>query len=132
MLATTGACLLRPKAIDFIVYGVTDLDASVAFYRDILGLPVDDWTGRGNWAEIPIIPVTLCLTTVHRYASPGAAGATLGIAVDDVDASTEELRAKGVAVVVEPFEAGSCRMAQIADPDDNRLWLHRRNDGTFG
>ncbi len=52
--------------------------------------------------------------------------------MDDVDACAEELRAKGVTVVVEPFEAGSCRMAQIADPDGNRLWLHRRADGTFG
>lgn len=122
---------MRPKAIDFLVYGVTDLDASVAFYRDILGLPIDDWTGRGNWCEIPIVPVTLCLTTVHRYAAPGATGATVGLAVDDVDACTEELRTKGVTVVVEPFDGGSCRMAQIADPDGNHLWLHRRNDGTF-
>lgn len=86
----------------------------------------------GNWVEIEIEPVTLALTSVKTFGTSGPMGGTIAVAVDDVQAATEELRQKGVTILKNPFDAGSCHMACIEDLDGNCLWLHQRKDGTWG
>jgi predicted enzyme related to lactoylglutathione lyase len=52
-------------------------------------------------------------------------GAMVALAVPDLRATVEELRAEGVPVVMEPTQSPVCWLAMIADPDGNRLWLHQ-------
>jgi predicted enzyme related to lactoylglutathione lyase len=62
---------------------------------------------------------------------PGG-NATIALAVEDVWAAVEELRAKGVPVLMEPVESPVCYQASVQDPDGNQLILHQRKDGTAG
>ncbi|MCX5989410.1 MAG: VOC family protein [Chloroflexi bacterium] len=58
--------------------------------------------------------------------------AIIGIAVDDVQAAVDELRASGHAVAMDTIETPVCFMATMHDPDGNTLILHQRKDGTAG
>lgn len=98
------------------------------------------WTSRletrdeDGWAEFALPPTTLALGEENPKApqTAGEGGATVALAVDDVETAIEELRDEDVPVLMDPVETGVCHMAVITDPDDNRIMLHKRNDGTHG
>ena len=118
---------MRVRAIDFIMLGVADMDRALRFYRDTLGMDFP-LSGESDWREFDSPPVALELAA--DGSPPGQL--VLALAVDDVDAATEELRAKGVPILKEPFASDDCYQAQIQAPDGNVIMLHRRNDGTAG
>jgi catechol 2,3-dioxygenase-like lactoylglutathione lyase family enzyme len=64
------------------------------------------------------------------YTKPGQVA--LALAVDDVAAAQEELRALGVPVVCERQESRVCYQAAVRAPDGNVLILHHRKDGSAG
>jgi predicted enzyme related to lactoylglutathione lyase len=117
------------RAIDFVVVHVADMDRAIAFYRDILGIPVAADGVHDIWTELDTSPVTVAL-----FRNPDSAGsnASIALAVDDVAASAEAFRAVGRAVVMQPVETPVCHMAAVRDLDGNTLILHRRKDGTAG
>ncbi len=126
---------MKPRAVDFISYVATDLDRSEAFYRDVLGLNVLSPRGepgtRGNgFMEFEAGGTAISLVAMPEV--PLHPNGLVALAVDDVSAAVEELRGKGVSIAMEPIEVPSCFMAVVADPDDNKILLHQRKDGTAG
>ncbi len=120
---------MRVRALDFVVYNVPDMKQAKAFYHDVLGLRRgDEYTN--TWAEFSTEPLTLCLCKPDP--GPWEGSTAVALAVDDVYAAVEELRAKGIQVLLEPEETSVCHMAFIADPFGNRICLHQRKDGTAG
>ena len=125
---------MKAKAVDFVCYNVVDMGKAMGFYRDTLGLTVAH-TYEGIWAEFEVGSVTLALCGPPWGSPPQPGyqgGASVALAVDDVRASIDELRGKGVTIVEDVAESPVCLMATVADPDDNRLFLHQRKDGTCG
>ena len=120
---------MNVRAIDFVVVNVSDMERSKAFYRDTLGMEFPIWEDTANWHEFDSPPVAMALR-VDKH-SPGM-NAAIALAVDDVAASVDELRAKGVTVLSDTREHGTCFTAMIQDPDGNLLLLHKRKDGTAG
>jgi len=126
--------MLQTRAVDYVVFSVSDLEKVIPFYQDTLGLPFD-YVYEGWWAEFASQPVSLALCgppagTAPRPGSPG--GATVGLAVPAGAVAVEELRRAGVPVLLEPQESPVCWTAAVADPDGNRINLHQREDGTAG
>ena len=121
---------MKPKAVDFVSYNVTDMARSEAFYREVLGLEVAvPWGGPGRrFPEFEVGGSTISLTQLPQLPMQAIAA----LAVDDVHAAVEELRSKDVKIVMEPLETEVCFMALVADPDDNQILLHQRKDGTAG
>ena len=124
---------MKVRAVDFISYTVSDMDRSEAFYRDVLGLDVEVPRGapgtRGNgYMEFDAGGTAIGLVALPQR-QPNALPA---FAVEDVAAAVEELRGKGVTIVMEGIESPVCHMAVIADPDGHQIVLHQRKDGTFG
>lgn len=121
---------------DFVWYEVSDLDRSVAFYRDVLGLSLTMLEkDRFEWAEFDVPPTTLALyspTTENRPAACGGAGGSIMLAVDDVKAAAETLKAKNIPVTFGPFETPVCWFLEFADLDGNKIGLHQRKDGSWG
>jgi catechol 2,3-dioxygenase-like lactoylglutathione lyase family enzyme len=122
---------MKVRAIDFVQIGVADMDRALRFYRETLGMDFPfsqggnaDW----NWNEFDTPPVALALDR----DGPAPGQVSLALAVDDVAAAVEELRAKGVPIVMEPREQDVCYAAVIRAPDGNEIILHRRKDGTAG
>lgn len=125
---------MKAKATDFVYCTVSDIGASVEFYRDVIGLEEEFVDEEMGWAEFALPPTTLALgqDSEEFPTSPGGGGTTVALAVDDVEAALEELREEGMTVEMEAFDSGVCDMAVVGDPDDNPIMLHRRHDGTHG
>jgi predicted enzyme related to lactoylglutathione lyase len=122
--------VMKVRAIDFVEIGVADMDRALRFYRETLGMdvPLSGGWSNADWKELDSRPVALAL----GRGGPAPGQVVLALAVDDVDAAVAELRAKGVPIVKEPWEADVCYRAIIRAPDGNELMLHQRKDGTAG
>jgi catechol 2,3-dioxygenase-like lactoylglutathione lyase family enzyme len=133
----------------FIALVVKDIDKSVAFYRDILGMKeikevvVPDkksvegrFANQGfNFRTFRLGPLALKLINVQ-----GAPAETRGLVdthrgvryiafvVDDLDATYKELRERGVEfasnILPPEPEAGIARLVFFRDPDGNLLELY--------
>jgi lactoylglutathione lyase len=112
---------IRLVQIGFVMLGVGDLNRSVSFYRDKLGLSVKQ--------EIPGFAfldgggVTLCLSQpLARTSGPAAGAMEIVFSVEDVRAAYEALRGRGVQFIQEPRNvSGAMWAANFEDPDGHRL-----------
>ncbi|HNX03926.1 MAG TPA: VOC family protein [Opitutales bacterium] len=124
---------MQIKGTDFVLYEVSDLDRSVEFYRDVLGLKQTWRNDEVGGAEFDLVQTTLSLYAPQKAEGrTPAPGGTLFIAVANVQQAVEQLLAKGVSVIFGPMDTPVCEMACFLDPDGNRLGLHHRKDGTVG
>jgi len=120
---------MKVRGADFVLYEVADLDRSIEFYRDVLGMELEMHMPDFRWAEFDVKPTALALFVPDR---PPKAGGSIWLAVDDVTQAVEELKGKGVPVIMETFEYPHCWHAAVTDPDGNVVGLHQRKDGSFG
>ena len=100
-----------------IWYRVRDLDAARAFYAGTLGLTVDELTE--DWVRLSRGTTVIGLAP----GEPDPEGAVAMIDVDDIKAETERLRAAGVEVGIVLELRDAMRIADVFDPDGNRLQL---------
>ena len=110
------------KNIDVLMLGVKDLDASVAFYRDTLGLTLQQLI-PGDFAFLDGGGMTLALSLPHAKNSQHLVGATeVVFSVEGVREAYDVLRARGVKFTVEPrVVTGAMWSANFNDPDGHRL-----------
>ncbi len=124
---------MKVRAIDFVITNVSDIERAKAFYRETLGIEDAVTFEGGGWIEFDTNPVALALGVPPPDWVQPAGSTAIALAVDDVDAAVQELRAKGVEILTEePIDTPVCKMACIKDPDGNVVFLHRRHDGTAG
>jgi predicted enzyme related to lactoylglutathione lyase len=107
-------------AIATIWLPVTDMNRAVAFYRDSLGLEVLDHDG--DWTEVTAGDQRIGLNANESPAGDG--GAVIAFAVDDLDATVEELTAKGVEFTDGTSEHPWGKIAPFRDPEGNDLQLY--------
>ena len=114
--------------IDYSIVFVSDMARSVAFYRDLLGIPLR--FESPEWTELATEGATLALHATDEPAPGGgedagnpAGSARPGLAVPDLDGLHERLVAAGVRCVQEPTELHGARLAQYLDPDGLRVSL---------
>lgn len=116
--------------IDFTFFAVSDMQKSLTFYRDLLGMPLACLVHEGTWAEFEINPGTLVLGQGYDFIHPG--GGTVALAVKNTKDTLEELEQAGIHAHSPLGESAVCFWAIIEDPDGNRVILHQRKDGTVG
>jgi methylmalonyl-CoA/ethylmalonyl-CoA epimerase len=98
---------VRVFGLHQVALRATDLDASIAFYRDVMGLP---FIARFDPPGIAFFD----LGDTRLMLEAGASEAVLYYAVTDLDATCAALEVAGVAVAHPP------------------ALVHRDDDGTFG
>jgi catechol 2,3-dioxygenase-like lactoylglutathione lyase family enzyme len=103
--------------IDFIALPVEDLARADSFYGETLGLARNPNTSGERWVEYETGNLTLALSTF---------GGSLALGVKDVGDARSELEQQDVQFAMDTFDSGVCNGAPFADPDGNRLQLHRR------
>lgn len=114
------------KEVAFFVYPVSDVHRARRFYEDTLGLKVaSNWEDK--WVEYEINSVAFAITSWLPDNKPGVPGGNIAFEVDDLEATIAALKANGVKFVQELFATPVCRMAIVADPDGNRVVIHKRN-----
>jgi catechol 2,3-dioxygenase-like lactoylglutathione lyase family enzyme len=114
---------MKVERVDFVNVPTRDYERSIAFYRDVLGLPQNPRMPT----EFEAGNVTLALfdpTEADLEFQTNGCG-DIALRVADVAAARAELEAKGVEFVG-TRDSGVCHMAFFDDPDGNALILHRR------
>lgn len=126
----------RGDRLSVIILHVSDLEASLRFYRDLVGLalepgvnePADDpWIG-GHHAELSWREgayLHFALFRVRQGRRP-TAGAELGLHVGDVYGVHERMVAAGVVVLHEPRKEPWGITARYSDPDGNIVGVTSR------
>jgi lactoylglutathione lyase len=124
--------VVRFNAPDYVVLVVEDVDRSLAFYCDVLGLPLGHRSGPFAQLDTGVTRVSLyerqaMAATLGRdldAPAPDAPGFELGFKVDDCDAAYDELVAAGAAPAVPPTDRPwGQRTAYVRDPDDHLVEL---------
>jgi lactoylglutathione lyase len=107
--------------INYAIVFVSDMKRSIAFYRDVVGLPLR--FESPSWTEMATDGATLALHAT-ALASGGPDPAELpagrcrpGLSVRDLDAFHQRMVENGVTCVQEPREVFGARVAQYMDPD---------------
>lgn len=114
--------------IAFIAYAVSDIKKSRAFYEGVLGLVSNgeyDKAEDAHWIEYSVGPATLGIGQSEMW-KPSADGASAALEVVDFDAALATLQEHQVVIVNGPNDFPNCRMIVIADPDGNKITLHKK------
>ena len=113
---------------DFLIIGSTDVDRSVKFYGETLGLERGKQWGKMPATEFQAGQLTLAVMDPSGFDQPEARpnSAPIALQVDDVPAARARLEARGVTFLVPMLDSGFCHQAIFRDPDGNPLILHHR------
>lgn len=110
--------------------GVSDLDRSLAWYRDTLGFDLLYRLEGEAWCELgtSVERVNLGLSEVEEAGGKG--GATLTFGVEDIEAAKSQLDSLGVRQDGPIREIpGLVRLLTFYDPDENALMLYQDLQG---
>lgn len=116
---------------NYVIIYVSDMERSVSFYRDVLGLPMK-FTSPG-WTEFDTGTTTVALhralnekqSAEVQRSTPGLA--QLGFSVDDLQAAYEALKAQDVPFSLPPQKQPSgITLAVLHDPDGLGITLQQR------
>lgn len=107
-------------AFDAVYYHVTDMERSIRFYRDVLGLPL---VSRDYVARFDLTGVLFELVpSPEGTVLAGTGNARLSFGVTDIHQATRALQAKGVATTPVKEEEGGL-LSFFHDPDKNELCI---------
>jgi len=119
---------------DYIVVYVSDMQRSVAFYRDVLGLSLKFTTP--GWSEFETGSVKLAL---HRGSEerlpeqggrPPAGISQLAFVVENIQAAYEDLQARGARFSLPPQkQVTGNTLAVLHDPDGFGITIQERQEG---
>jgi predicted enzyme related to lactoylglutathione lyase len=115
---------LNLNKIAVLMLGVKDLAKSTTFYRDTLGLqPQGEVPGEFAFFKAGDMMLALSVPHAKPETSPSVVGAMeVVFGVEDVTASYEALKARGVQFIREPRQAtGTSWSAVFTDPNGHRL-----------
>ena len=111
------------NTLGYVIVFVSDMDRSVAFYRDVLGFPVKHQSHK--WTDFATEKTTLALHLAdaadhihaHTHAAMPAGHCHVGLTVRDLDAFHAKMVAKGVKCIQPPKKLDFGSLAIYADPD---------------
>ena len=110
--------------------GVSDLDRSIAWYRDTLGFDLLYRMEDNAWCELgtAVERVNLGLSQVEEAGDKG--GATLTFGVEDIESAKADLDSRGIRQDGPIRDIpGLVRLLTFYDPDDNALMLYQDMQG---
>ena len=114
------------KRIGNIILEVKDLEASIKFYHEILGMPIKNerrnWVdlGRESGGVLSLHPASI--TTSHSTSSKEN-GILIGLTVGDLHSAIDELNSAKVEVFRDIQERQAGKNAVILDPDGYMISL---------
>jgi lactoylglutathione lyase len=110
----------------WVTINVKDMEKSLEFYRDLVGLPVDRMM-KPN-ANMQIAFLGSGETKVELIYDPKSAALnfgqdiSIGFEVESMDGFIETLKSKGIAVAAGPFQPNPMiKFIHVLDPDGMRV-----------
>lgn len=108
--------------LNCVVIYVSDMDRSIAFYRDVLGLSISYQSPK--WTEFGIEGITLALHLAdahehtYKHTKTPAGHCQISLNVLNLDAFHAEMLGKGITCLHPPKDEEFGKLAIYADPDD--------------
>lgn len=117
--------MARITAIGGVFFHSPDPHALAAWYRDTLGLNIEDWGGAlvGAEGNGPPHGVWAPFNKDTDYFKPSAREFMINFAVDDLEEFLSGIEAKGVEVMGRQEMDGMGKFAWILDPDGTKIEL---------
>lgn len=122
-----------------VILLVSDMERSVRFYKEVLGLPVKTKTQSPDWVEFFNRETTLSLhaikktTNVDRRDTKLGTGTLVGFMVSDIETTVQFLKENNVRFFKEPREEPFGKHAIIEDPDGHLISIAQlKRTGTTG
>lgn len=113
------------KKVGNVILAVQDLDKSIRFYHEIIGLPIKNQ--RRSWVDLGTGGALLSLhpasLTAEHVGGSIENGIAVGFLVGDVDSAVAELREKDVRIYRDVVRREAGKNAIILDPDDYLISL---------
>ena len=113
------------KKVGNVILAVKDLDKSLEFYHDIIGLPIKKQ--RRSWVDLGTSGALLSLhpasLTAEHVGSSIENGITIGFLVGDVQSAVDELKSKGIKIYRDVVEREAGKNAIVQDPDNYLISL---------
>jgi predicted enzyme related to lactoylglutathione lyase len=117
----------RVRGIGGVFFKARDKAALGAWYKEHLGVPVEEWGGAAfRWADHDTGGATTVWSPFaadSKYFAPSEAPFMLNFRVDDLDAMRAQLKAAGVTVDDKVDDSDFGRFGWAMDPDGNRIEL---------
>ena len=117
------------KRISNVILAVKNMEESVKFYHDVLGMPIKNQ--RDNWVDLGQTGAVLSLHPAAQSAPHSGPsvhnGILVGLVVGDVQSAIDELKQKNVSVFRDVQEKDAGKNAIIVDPDDYMISLFEPN-----
>ena len=138
VLAMTGAARAAPApepghitGIGGVFFKARDPKALAAWYRDVLGMPLQPWGGAKLRYDAPKHPPAMAWNAFPAstdHFAPSTGDFMINYAIDDMDALLAKLRAKRVTILEQKDDDMFGRFAWIVDPEGNKveLWEPKR------
>ena len=106
--------------INVVYLMVRDMERSLGFYRDVLGIPLE---GDEDWVEADLGGARFALHLTHEgVGEPSSGTVSINLEVADAEAATERVRAAGFdARETMREEYGTAY--EVVDPDGYRIRL---------
>ena len=104
--------------VRMVILSTDDLDESIKFYSETLGMPLKFRDGA-HFAALDGGSVTVALATAIDHPIPGQV--VVGIKTADVDAAAAAVEASGGGVVKGPYDDAHERRAVVYDNKGNGL-----------
>ena len=108
-----------------IFFRSKDPKALMAWYRDTLGIKLEDWGGAALRYDAPGHPPVVVVNAFKQttsYMAPSTREFMLDLAVDDLTAFLDRLKAKGVTILGRQ-DGPDGNFAWIVDPDGTKIEL---------
>jgi predicted enzyme related to lactoylglutathione lyase len=112
--------------LGLIMVVVKDMDRSVAFYRDILGLNLQFQTPEWSQFDAGNIHVGLHAESDHLKVHP-TESAQFGFYVDDIQKTVSELKGRDVRILMPPRQENFGTLSILTDPDGYHIELCQLN-----
>ncbi len=114
-----------------VFFKAKDPKTLAAWYRDVLGLPIQAWGGAALHYDAPQHPPAVAWTAFPAstsYFPPSTSAFMIIYPVDNMDAILARLNARGVAILKRDDKDDNGRFAWILDPEGNKieLWEPKR------
>ena len=108
---------------------VQDIPTSKQFYREKLGIPVDEEQSNDYFVMLRMNGDSLLMLQSAGMAPEGFStrpgGAEIGFEMDDVDQTYQEWKSRGVQMLNEPHDQPFGRTFNATDPDGHLLNVYR-------
>ena len=116
----------RITGVGGVFFKAKDPKALAAWYRDVLGLPLQTWGGAKLRYDAPQHPPALVWSAFPAstsYFEPSTSEFMINYAVDDMEAFLIRLRARDVSILKRVDDDPNGRFAWILDPEGNKIEL---------